>query len=293
MTVRRLLTLLTLAVSASSVGFSQSFDDVLKKGRAQVDSGKGDDAVSTLERAVQLNPKSAEAHFQLGRALGTVAQRANILRQPMLARRVKSEFEKAAELAPEMVAPREGLIQFYLQAPGVMGGSVPKAREQAAAIARVNALRGHFAEASIANHEKDPVGAERAFRAAATAFPDSLNAVTALANFLAGLGKGDDAFGVLDKYLAKHPADRVAQFYVGRTAATTGKQLDRGEQALRTLLAVPASDSGPRVAPETIRYRLGDIAAQRGDKAKARAEYEAALKINPKLEQARRALAAL
>lgn len=293
MTVHRIITFIALAASTSSVGFAQGFDDVLRKGRAQVDSGKGDDAVTTLERAVQLNPKSAEAHFQLGRALGVVAQRASILRQPMLARRVKSEFEKAAEIAPEMVAPREGLIQFYLQAPGVMGGSVAKAREQAAAIAKVSVLRGHFAEATIANHEKDPAGAERAFRAAATAFPDSLNAVTALANFLAVQGKGDDAFGVLDKYIAKHPADRVAQFYVGRTAAMTGKQLDRGEQALRGLLAAPASDSGPRVALETVHYRLGDIAAQRGDKAKARAEYEAALKINPKLEQARRALAAL
>ena len=293
MTVRHPVLVAIVVVAMPSWASAQSFDDLLKRGRAQADSGKGDAAVATLERAVQLNPKSADAHFQLGRALGTVAQRASILRQPMLARRVKSEFEKAADLAPEMVAPREGLIQFYLQAPGVMGGSVAKAREQAAAIAKVNALRGHFADATIANHEKDPAGAERAFRAAATAFPDSLNAVTALVNFLAGLGKGDDAFSVLDKYLAKHPGDRVAQFYVGRTAAMTGKQLDRGEQALRALLAAQAADTGPRVALETVHFRLGDIAAQRGDKARARAEYEAALKINPKLEQARRALAAL
>ena len=293
MTVRHPVLVAIVVVAMPSWASAQSFDDLLKRGRAQADSGKGDAAVATLERAVQLNPKSADAHFQLGRALGTVAQRASILRQPMLARRVKAEFEKASELAPELVAPREGLIQFYLQAPGVMGGSVARAREQAAAIATMNALRGHFADAMIANHEKDPAGAERAFRAAAVAFPDSLNAVTALVNFLAGLGKGDDAFGMLDKYLAKHPADRVAQFYVGRTAAMTGKQLDRGEQALRALLAAPAADTGARVAPETVHYRLGDIAAHRGDKVRARAEYEAALKINPKLEQARRALAAL
>ena len=87
MTARRLVAILALAVTAPSWGSAQSFDDVLKRGRAQADSGKGDEAVPTLERAVQLNPKSADAHFQLGRALGTVAQRANILRQPMLDRK--------------------------------------------------------------------------------------------------------------------------------------------------------------------------------------------------------------
>lgn len=281
------------------IATAQSFDDLLRTGRAQLDSNKADDAVKAFEKAVKANPKSSDAHLWLARALGTVAQRANVLRQPFLAKRAKSEFEKAVELDSNSVGGREGMLQFYLLAPGAMGGSVGKAREQAAAIAKLNALRGHFAAGNIASNQKDVAGAEKAYRAAATEFPDSLNAVTSLANFLTNNGRGDEAFAPLDRYLSKKPDDRVAMFWVGRTSGVTGRQLDRGEQMLRSVLAShptappPAGQQVVTVAREAIHLRLGDIAAKRGDKAKARASYEEALRVNPNYEQAKRALKAL
>lgn len=284
---------------------AQSLDDLLRTGRAQADSGKADEAVKTFERAVKLNPQSAEGHMRLGSALGSVAQKVSLIRQPFVAKRIKAEFERAVELDPTLLAPREGLLQFYLRAPGIMGGSEAKAREQAIAIARLNPLRGHFAAATIANVTKDASGADKAYRAAASEFPDSLNAVTTYANYLLNNNRAEEAFPVLDRYLAKHADDRVALFWFGRTAAVTGKQLDRGEQALKSVLASQgsasqgsashgsASANGPRVATEAVHLRLGEIAAKRGDKAKARAAYEEALRINPKFEPARKALAAL
>lgn len=287
--IRLLIALVVLPVTLAA----QSFEELLRLGRAQIDSGKSGEAIKTLERAVKANPQSAEAHFRLGNALGAEAGKASVLRKPGLAKRLKAEFEKAVELDPTLVSPREGLIQFYLQAPGGMGGSVSKAREQAAEVAKLNPLRGHFAAAQIANNQKDLAGAEKALRAAATGFPDSLSAVTSWANFLANNGRAEEAFAPLDRYLAKNPNDRVARWWVGRTAAVTGKQLDRGEQMLRGLLAEPQPAEGPRIPTENIHYRLGDIAAKRGDKATARTEYQAALKLNPKQEAAKKALEAL
>lgn len=272
---------------------AQSFDDLIRAGRAQLDSNKADQAVKTFERAVKLNERSSDAHLWLARAVGTVAQRANVLRQPFLAKRAKSEFEKALELDSNSLGAREGVMQFYLMAPGVMGGSVAKAREQAAAIARLNPLSGHFAQAQIANNQKDLAGAEKAYRAAATEFPDSIRAVTAWSNFLTNNGRAEEAFAPLDRFLAKHPDDRLIRWWIGRTAAISGKQLERGEQVLRALLAEAQPAEGPRVLPENLHFRLGDIAAKRGDKATARTEYQAALKWNPRLEAAKKALDAL
>ena len=280
-----------LAFAASPAG-AQSFEDLMRTGRSQLQAGKADDAVASFEKAVAANDKSADAHTMLGNALGTVAQNANVFRQGLLARRVKSEFEKAVALDPSLVQPREGLVQFYTKAPGVMGGSMDKAKEQAAAIAKLNPISGHLAEANIALTEKDALRAEKAYAAAVAENPDSLRALNAYVNFLVNNKRADEAFPHVDRYLAKHPSDRVAQFYVGRLAATTGKQLDRGEQLLRTLLANPV-DSGPRVAPENIHFRLGDILAKKGDKVKARAEYEEALKVNPNFEPVKKALKAL
>jgi tetratricopeptide (TPR) repeat protein len=272
---------------------AQSFDDLIRQGRAQLDSGKADNAVKSFERAVKLNDRSSDAHLWLARAVGTVAQNANVLRQPFLGKRAKSEFERALALDSNSLGAREGVMQFYLLAPSVMGGSVAKAREQAAAIARLNPLSGHFAAARIANNQKDLAGAEKAYRAAATEFPDSLTAVTSWANFLSNNGRAEEAFVPLDRYLASHPADRAARWWVGRVAAISGKQLDRGEQMLRALLTEQQPADGPRILPENLHFRLGDIAAKRGDKAKARAEYEAALKINPKMEAAKKGLDAV
>ena len=83
-------------------------------------------------------------HLWLANSIGEQAQHTNKLKQPFMARRIKSEFDKAVELDPTSIDARHGLIQFYSQAPGVMGGSMDKAKEQAREIEKLNAMRGHF-----------------------------------------------------------------------------------------------------------------------------------------------------
>ena len=285
---------LGLVIAATpGVVHAQAFEELMKIGRAQLDSNKADDAAKTFEKALKVNPQSANAHLQLGNALGSIAQKANVLRQGYLAKRVQSEFEKAVQLDGRLVDAREGLMQFYLQAPAIMGGSVGKAREQAAAIVTLSPYRGHFAEANIANHDKDPLGAEKAFRSAFDAFPDSSRALTSLTTLLSNNNRAEEAFAPIDTYLARRPNDRVGLFTLGRAAAVSGKQLDRGEQALRTVLTTPETVDHVRIPRENVHYRLGDIYAKRGDKVKARAAYEEAIRINPKFEQAKKALAGL
>ena len=95
------------------------------------------DAVGWFEKAVKANDKSSAHHLWLGNALGEQASHTNKLKLPFLARRVKGEFDKAVELDPRSWEARHGLIQFYSQAPGVMGGSMDKAKEQAREIGKI------------------------------------------------------------------------------------------------------------------------------------------------------------
>src|SRR5258706_5217828 len=48
---------------------------------------------------------------------------------------MRDGFQKTVELDPQFYAARNGLVQFYLLAPGVIGGSVAKAQEVARAAA--------------------------------------------------------------------------------------------------------------------------------------------------------------
>lgn len=263
-------------------------------GRAYLALDNHEASAKAFERAIALNDKSSEYHLWLGRALGRQAQQASKLKQPFLARRVKNEWERAIALDPKSLEPREQIIDFYLQAPGFMGGGVDKARAQQAEINRLNPYRGGFVEAKIAAHEKDDLGVERILRSGSTKYPDSVAVVSALANYYAGKNRYPDAWATIDGYAAKHPKNPIAQFMIGRMAAITGQQLDRGEAALRGYLATPLlpEEQGPPSYSAT-HTRLGGIYEKRGDKAKARAAYQEALRLDKNNTGAKRALDAL
>ncbi len=77
-----------------------------------------DDAVDHMERAVEMNPVSAEYQYGLGAAYGTKAQHAGVIKQAFLAPKVKKAFEKAVELNPKLVEAHVGLAQYYWRAAG-------------------------------------------------------------------------------------------------------------------------------------------------------------------------------
>lgn len=112
-----------------------------------------DHAVRWLEQAVERDGGNAEYHLWLGRAYGHQAMRASVWRQFFLARKVKAHFEKAVELDPDNTAARLDLVEYYLKAPGFLGGSAEKARAQAEEIKRRDAERGREAEEMLAAAE--------------------------------------------------------------------------------------------------------------------------------------------
>ena len=101
-------------------------------GRLAFDRGNSDSAADYLEKAIALDPRNSEYHLWLGRVVGMQAQNANLLSKASLAKQTKAEFEKAVELDPNNLEARSNLIDYYVMAPGFMGGSIEKAQQQAA-----------------------------------------------------------------------------------------------------------------------------------------------------------------
>ncbi|MFL5596540.1 MAG: tetratricopeptide repeat protein [Gemmatimonadaceae bacterium] len=234
----------------------------------------GDEAVRQFERAVALEEGNATYHTWLGNAIRDVTPRASKLRMPFNARRMKKEWERAVALDPNQIDARYGLVQFYAYAPGVMGGSKDKAREQAAEI------------------EKNPAAEEAAYKEAIAAAPDSLPGYFGLGAVYARDGKATEAFATLDTYVRRRPDDRRAFYEAGRIAAITGRELDRGEAALKQFLATPPADARVTTIAGA-HYWLGQIAEKRGLRDAAREHYLTALRINRHAQLARHALDAL
>jgi tetratricopeptide (TPR) repeat protein len=261
-------------------------------GRVFLVQDKSGEAVGWFEQAVKANDKVALHHLWLGNALGTEAPKANKLRQPFLARRVKTEFEQAVALDPTMIDARRGLVQFYTMAPGVMGGSREKANEQVAAITKLNAMRGHFERAWIAERDKDVATTEREYVAATTAAPDSALAFSNLGNFYRRQKKWTEATTAFERVLAVKPDAYNAHLSLGGIAAVSGQNLDRGEREIKEWFAAAPKDA-PILNVSTAHLWLGRIYEQQGKKDAARAEYQLALSANSKNEDAKKAFNAL
>ena len=109
-----------------------------------------DTAAARFEAAVELHTHKADFHLWLGRAYGRQAEHAFVLKQPWLAGKARRQFETAVALDPQSVAARWALMEYYLKAPGFLGGSRDKARAEARAIERCDAAAGRAAWRLIA-----------------------------------------------------------------------------------------------------------------------------------------------
>jgi tetratricopeptide (TPR) repeat protein len=245
-------------------------------------------AVRFLERAVAQDGSRSDYALWLGRAYAQDAINGSKLRLAFVAKRSKNWFERAIALDPNNIDARIDLGQYLLVAPSMAGGSVPKAREQAAEIAKRNVLWGHLAAAAIAVAQKDTVTAEREHRLAIAAAPDSVEGYTALAQFLYTRGRYPEAYTVVKQTMKDYPDEPVPQFQLGVLAAGWKQKLDEGEAALKQYVAMLPRDTDP--APSTVHFYLGSIYREQGKTDAARAEFREAVRLNPKSARSRKAL---
>jgi tetratricopeptide (TPR) repeat protein len=260
-------------------------------GRAMLSADEVDGAVEWIEKAVSLDGSRVDYHLWLGRAYGAKAMRASVFQQPSLAGKVRREFERASALDPDNLEARFGLIEFYLRAPGVMGGSLAKAQEQAAQIARLDALQGHRAVGRVAEHEKWYDAARQEYSAALRDFPDNPEPYFWIGSFYERRKDFDRAFQVYEKLLEKRPDDKTVCYAIGKTAALSGERLDRGVECLKLYLSHTPAPEEPSLA--WAHYRLGTLYEKKDSKDLAKAEYAAAISLDPTLKDARKALAAV
>jgi tetratricopeptide (TPR) repeat protein len=249
-------------------------------------------AVPLLEKCVAADQGNSKFHQWLGRALGLQATQNGIASSLLSIRRVKAELEKAVSLDSFNLEARQDLAIFYRALPGVLGGSNAKAAEQVAFIRRHD-------PAFAAQLDGDFLAADKKYDAALSAYNDSatLNPRPIIQVRISLVHQQkkewDKAFAALDRALALEANYPFALYQVGRTAALSGQQLDRGEKCLRTYLAMPMREELENPSLAAAHFRLGNILERKSDLAGARVEYETSVTIDPKQKEARASLAKL
>jgi tetratricopeptide (TPR) repeat protein len=259
--------------------------------QVQIIRGRNEAALAAAEKAVGLDPSNSRAQFWLGNAYGANIDSASMLGKARMAGKLRDAFEKTVALDPTNLDARAALVQFYTQAPGFMGGSIDKALAQAAAIAQRDAAEGHAARAAIALAEKKPDVAIRESEAAFRLKPNDSDVRLGLGLMYQRAERWDDAFRHFKAWTQEDPRATRAWYQLGRTAALSGTGTAEGAAAIAKYLALPRAPGDAEA--QHAYYRLGQIHAKAGDKAAARAAFEQALKLDPKMKTAKEALAEL
>ena len=216
--------------------------------------------------------------LEKGRALLEKLQKASGLDQALYASQVKGAFEKAVELDPANVEARVSLASYYMNAPFIAGGSYKKAKKEAEAIIALDPVRGHLLMAEIYSQEKEwPDAIAEIERAAAI---DPKNART---HFTAGrayqqMERWPQAAAAFEKAVALDANFGDAWYQIGRTAATSGENLNRGLEALDIYIDRFA-ESGGAVFHAGAWWRRGSILEKLGKREEAAAAYRQSLAI--------------
>jgi tetratricopeptide (TPR) repeat protein len=239
-------------------------------------------AAARLEQAVALDERNAEYHYQLGVAYGRIGLTAGKLRQVGLAAKVKRQGLKAIELDPRHIEARNGMIQFYMAAPGIMGGSKERAREQAAEVARLDPYQGELSWALIASTERNNAELEKRYKAALALNPDGWQALQSYGSFCLRRNRPDEALTMLTRLAAGRPDDPRSHEILGDALAAKGREADALRSWDHALAGRP--DYDPVV------FKLARFHERKGDTVRASeyyARYLALVRTGRRADQAR------
>lgn len=260
--------------------------------KLDLDEGNYKDAIPQFKKAIDLDKENSRYHQGLGEAYGAQISEVGMFKAMRLSGKIRKSFQRAVDLDPENVDARFGLIVFYTSAPGIAGGSVNKALDEAEEISKRDKTAGYSAytqvyradeqwdkalETAQSWKKEDPTPAEPTLALGITytqmeRYPDAMTAYT---TWLRENGENsDDAHSVY--------------YQIGRTASIAGDYLDEGESAFERYFDYQPEPDEPSHA--WAHYRLGLIYQHRDDTEAAKREFDTALKLEPNHKQAEEAL---
>jgi len=214
-------------------------------GRNQYGRGDYKKATEALEKAAALNPESSEIYLWLGRAYGRRAETSNFLAAPGHAARARQHFEKAVALNPRNLDAQSDLFEYYLEAPGFLGGGLDKAAATAGQMGRLNSAEGYWAQAKIAEKRKEFGSAEAHLQHAIEAAPQQVGRLLDMARLLTKQGRYSEADQHLAQAVKLAPDSPKVIFGQAELYVKSGRNLDVARDLLKRYLSLPLTPDDP------------------------------------------------
>jgi tetratricopeptide (TPR) repeat protein len=202
-------------------------------------------ATEALEKAVAADPDNSEFNLWLGRAYGRRAETSNLITAPGYASKARQYFEKAARLNPRNLEAQSDLFEYYLEAPGFLGGGFEKAAATAEQIAGINAAEGHWAQARLDEQRKEFSSAEEQLRRAIELTPHQVGRLVDLARLLARQGRMEESDQSFARAEAIAPGSPKVLFAKADVYIKTGRNLNIAKDLLKRYLSLTLTPEDP------------------------------------------------
>ena len=218
------------------------------KGKNHYQQGDFKKASDALEQAVKADPGNSMYRLWLGKAYGRRAETANFISAAGLAGKTRDNFEKAVELDPANLEAHSDAMEYYLEAPGFMGGGMDKAKATAAKIAALNPAEGEYALARIAEKEKDKAAVEKHLRRAIELAPKQVGRHLDLAKFLSKQGRYEESDKLFAQAQALAPKSPKVLYAKAEALIRAGRDQEVARELLNRYLLAQITPDDPSKA---------------------------------------------
>jgi Flp pilus assembly protein TadD len=202
-------------------------------------------ASDNFEKAVSLNPNDSDYSLWLGRAFGRRAETSTFVTAPAYATKARDAFERAVQLNPGNLEAISDLFEYYLEAPGFLGGGLDKAATLAGRMEKLSPAEGAWAQARLAEKRKEFATAEQHLRRATDLAPRQVGRVIDLASFLAKTGRYQESDEAFRQAQSIAPDSPKVMFARASTYIQTGRNLGLARLLLKRYLDAPLTPDDP------------------------------------------------
>jgi tetratricopeptide (TPR) repeat protein len=240
-------------------------------------------SIGYYKKLVDLQPDNANYHYKYGGVLGMKALDINRLRALVLISDIKDSFLTAAALDPNHVEVRWALVEFYIQLPGIIGGSEEKAIKYARELENISPVDGYLSQGYIAEYNDRPKDAERYYKMAVHV-GGSVTCYTKLAEHYEKNNAPEKARTTLKEAQGTLENENRLHYQLGKIAGQYGIGLDEGIGCLNKYVANHTAADG--VPKDWAYLRLAQIYKHKGNKRMAVQWIEKALVDRPDFKEA-------
>jgi tetratricopeptide (TPR) repeat protein len=246
-----------------------------------------DAGIPACEKAIKLAPNNGLYHLWMGRIYGEKADHTGFLKAAGLAKKVRTQFESAVEFDPSNWQAHTDLAEFYLEAPGVVGGGEDKALAQADILQTLKPAMADWVKARIAQKKKENALAEQEYKASIQSSHGGAREWVSLAGFYKRVGRLDDMEQALQT-MESRPLDQPAALMdAANMLFSTERDTRFAIQLVKRYLTNGPVEEWPAFKAH---YLLGELLQRDGDLHAAIEQYHTALSMAQNFRPAQEAL---